>query len=1108
MRVHLCFLGLIAALAILPAALTAPAAATPAYVVQPDLEGNRIVFCAEGDLWLTSDQGGLSRRLTVHAGSESSPRFSPGGEWIAFTGEYDGNADVYVIPAAGGEPRRLSWHPDRELVVGWTPDGTRVLFSAAGEYPGGTELFSVPAAGGDRAKLPLGWASYLDIDAESGRWAFNRRRPTMTWKRYRGGGAPEIWVGHPERADYRRITEFDGPDAYPMWHQGRIYFLSDQGGTGNLWSMEPDGSDRRRHTDFDDWDARWPAMSSDGRIVFVLAADLHLFDPADGSVRALEVELGSDRTLTRRRYPNPGRYLSSFDLSPQGDRLAIVTRGEIFSVPVEEGVTLPVTRQSGARERDASFIADGERLVYITDASRDEEIRTLDAWGRGEPAVVKAAGPGRHFRPLPSPDGKWIAYADQSQTLSIVAAQAGEKPRLVDRSPWWGFRGYAWSPDGRWLAYAKGGRPPESVICTCQSYSSIALYDTREGTVHEVTGPTTEDYSPAWDPDGRYLYFLSNRSFNPFLDTIDAGAVELSNTVVMAVLLREDVKNPNVGRQGLPPEESETEEKKEKDKDDGEAGDDEAVGIDIEGLGERVVRLPIPRGRYSGLAATAKKLFFLQVPFVGMAEWGGVWEEGGANAALMSYDLETEETTEFLAGVSDFDIALAAEKIAVMRERGELYVVGAGGAAADLTDARVALADVVVELDPREEWEQIFYEGWRRERDFFWEPEMGGLDWEAIRDRYAALLPRLANRDDLRDLVWEMLRELNTSHAYTLGGDPGVELERVGTGLLGAELEREGDVYRIVRILRGDPADNVRSPLDEPGSQVAEGSYLLAVNHRPFAPGRPFEASLENLAGREVVLTVNARPVIAGAREVLVRPLPSDRALRLADWVRRNREYVAEKTGGKIGYLYLPDMMTQGMIAFNTWFYHQLHLEGMIIDARWNGGGFVSEIIIDRLRRRQIFTFNRLRTGSTYTYPGNFLNGPFVVLTNEFAGSDGDRFPAVVQQEGLAPIIGMRTWGIGIGMNIGPQLVDGGFVTVPAYARCYPGTRHLENHGVDPDIVVDTLPQELARGVDAQLDRAIAEVLKRRQEVPPVQPDYAPLRPRTREAFREELDGE
>ncbi len=1081
------------------------------YLLSPDLCGGRIVFSAEGDLWTATTDGRDVSRLTSHPGNESQPRFSPDGQWIAFNGFYDGNTDVFVVPATGGEPRRLTWHPADDLVVGWTPDGREVIFASWRDDPlYNQELFAIPSGGGEMRKLPLGRANTIDIDAESGRWAFTRTWGGGTWKRYRGGTAPEIWVGHPDRADFREITDFDGIDAFPMWHGGRIYFLSDQGGTADIWSIRPDGTDRRRHTHHDEWDVRAPAMGPDGRIIFSLAGEIHLYDPAADRESTVPIDLPSERTLTRVRYPDIAANLTEFALSPKGDRIAVVARGEIFSVPVKEGVTLPITRGSGARERGLAFGPKGERVAYITDESREEAFVTADGWGRGNVKTIKpAAQEGWYFPPAWSPDGKWIAYADMTYTLYVMPAEGGAA-RKVDRADGWEIYEYVWSPDGRWLAYSKLNQA---------GWSSLFIFDVQKGEAHQVTDWTTVDGSPAWDPAGRYLYFLSDRAFNPMFNGLDFQTMLGPMTRPYLLLLRPNVENPFLETEGLPPTGKEKDAKRDKEKktkgkkdgktesdDEGEEQDKiEPIEIDFAGLADRWVEVPVPAGRYWGLAATAEKLFYLSAPMLGMAEEDEA-EQEGPRGELVTYDLEEKEAKTFLQGVAGFELQAKAGKVLVSKGKGELYVLDAGSPPAeeDLGDAKVSLDGIVIELDPREEWAQIYYEAWRQLRDFYWDAGLHGLDWPAIRDQYASLLPRLATRDEVRDLLAEMIGELSTSHTYTWGGDRGRDVPSRPTGLLGAALVREGDAFRVARIFRGDPLDRERSPLQEPGADVKEGDYILAVNHQPFAPELPFEASFENLAGKPVMLTVNSRPTRDGARHVVVKPLASQHDLLYADWVRRNREYVAEKTGGKIGYVHIPDMGTRGLVQFDRWFYPQLDREGMVVDARWNGGGWVSQMILARLERK-ILSWDRQRHGHYEAYPSRALNGPFVVLTNELAGSDGDIFPQAVQLAGLAPVIGVRSWGGVNGIRMSKYLVDGGIVTHPEFAwwdrRVGWG---LEGHGVDPDIVVENLPQELARGIDAQLDRGIEEVLRLHREHPPQRPEFGPAPDRSRAAYRNE----
>ncbi|MFN8177203.1 MAG: S41 family peptidase [bacterium] len=1098
-------------------AVTSSASAAPGYLRYPDIYGDHVVFSAEGDLWIVSAAGGTAAHLTSGPGMEYFPRFSPDGTKIAFTGFYDGNADVFVIPAGGGEPQRLTWCPGPDEVLGWTPDGADILFRSRRDEPHGDwQVYAVSANGGDARVMPVGRASRLAIDPDTGAWAINRTdRERATWKRYRGGTNEDIWVGHPGKNDFKDVTSFSGYDMMPMWYQGRIYYACDKGGTQEIWSMKPDGSDQKSHTSHGDWDVRYPELGDKGRIVYQVAGDIGLYDIAKGSDAKLAIDLPSERVLTRVRYPDATKYLVGFDLSPDGERLAIESRGEIFSVPAKKGVTLTITGGSGARERGAAFDPDSKRIYYITDATGEEEIRSIDSWGRGDASVVVAAGKtGWHFPPVPSPDGKWIAWGDQTQTLYVAPAKGGA-PQKVDQSEQAEIREYTWSPDGRYLAYTKVPR---------SEFSSIWIWDSKDGSLHRATGEATIDFSPAWDPDGRWLAFLSLRTVNPVLDGArDFQNVDVLSTKPYLVLLKADGKNPFEDRKGLPDDDADKkkDEKKGdkdkadkgKDKDKDKKGDEkgkdeekkkpEPVVIDWDGLARRVVEVPVDAGILNGLGATSKHLYWLSHPVQGIAgddDGGGDHPDG----KLVMYSFEDKEEKTVSEGVSGYDLEPGASKLAFMKDRGKIFVIDADAPAGDdLSKSAVSLDDVVIDLDPREEWRQMFFEGWRHMRDFVWTPDLAGVNWTAVRDHYATLLPRLAIRDDLRDLMGEMIGELSTSHTYVYGGDMGMDPRNTPVGLLGGRFQREGSAYKITKIFRGDVADLDRAPLDAPDVHVQEGEYIVAVNHRPLPSGRPLEAAFENLAGRKVVLGISKTADGKGARDVVVEPVPDDGRLRYIDWVRMNREAVAKASGGKLGYIHLPDMGSSGLIEFNRWFYPQLDKEGMIVDCRWNGGGFVSQMMVERLRRK-VDTFDRSRGGGINTYPYRTLNGPFVVLLNEEAGSDGDIFPYMCQKEGLAPVIGQRSWGGVIGIRDDKRLVDGGHLTQPEYAMWDPKKGWaIENHGVDPDIEVANYPQDEAQGLDPQLDRGIQETLKRLAANPPPQPTFQGAIPdKSREGYR------
>ncbi len=1071
------------------------------YLRRPDLHGEQLVFSAEGDLWLAPAAGGMARRLTSHVGDERSAHFSPDGQWIAFTGEYDGNMDAFVIPVEGGEPQRLTWHPGPDDVVDWTPDG-RVIFRSPRTDPNNVvRLYTVPRTGGDATELPLGWASRLGIDPKTGLYAFTRLgREEATWKRYRGGSADDIWVGDPKKADFHQVTSFDGPDSFPMWHDGRIYFLSDYGGTANLWSMAPDGSDRIAATQFQNgWDVRYPSIAPDGRIAFMLAGDLHIYNPATKSSAKVDIQLPGERSLSRVRYSDAGSWLSDFSLSTDGDRVIVTARGEVFSLPTEPGVAIPVTSTSGARESSAAISPDGKQVCYITDASGEEAIVTADAWGRGEAKTVVPAGTlGWHFPPKWSADGKYLAYSDETHTLYIVLADGSAAPKAIDSATQAEITDYEWSPNGRYLAYSK---------TDSRNMNTLFVYDTVAGDIHRIGGANVENYSPSWDPDGRYLYFLSSRITNPIGGMRDYQKVLLPEILPFAVLLKADTPNPFADNKGLPPApenpQATAEKKKKKKKKEDKKKEQElleptelplpAVAIEWDGIDQRVVAFPRPPSFYVGIGATSDRVFLAERAVQGANEP----RAQGTN--LMAFDLESKDLSFFAGGVTAFSLAPKAKKIALAKD-GELYVVGSGGSP-NFSEARIPLEDATIELDPREEWKQIFREAWRHERDFFWDENMSGIDWKAIHDQYATLLPRLATRSDLTDLIGEMIGELGTSHTYIWGGERGVRVPWVSGGLLGAELTREGGAFKIARIYRGDPADNVESPLSEPGAGIREGDYILAVDRQPVQGSGPIEALLAGRAGRRVLLTVNKIPSLQGAREVAITPAFDDYRLRYVDWVRRNREYVESKSGGKLGYIHIPDMGTPGMVAFETWLYPQADKEGLVIDVRWNRGGNVSQLILDRLRR-PILGWDLARHGGVDPYPYARRRGPFVVITNGFAGSDGDIFPQAVQVEKLAPVLGERSWGGVVGIRNDKPMVDGGILTQPEYAFYFNKDGWgVENRGVVPDLIVPWDPADAAAGRDTQLDAAIAETLRLREQNPPPTPPTDRTNDKSRKAY-------
>lgn len=1106
---------LLAALALLLAvpALSAPGSAQVEGEVdarlfrQPDVSETQITFVYGNDVWVAPKEGGTAHRLSSPDGREAFPRFSPDGGTIAFSGNYDGNVDVYTIPSGGGVPTRVTHHPEADRMVDWYPDGDSLFY--ASPMASGRERYSqfwaTSPEGGMPDELPVAYGEMGAVSPDGSTLAFTpETRLFRTWKRYRGGAAADIWLFDLEDGTVERVTDHAANDEMPMWADGTLYFLSDRGPEKryNVWAHDLETGEKRQVTEFADVDVHVPAIGPSD-VVFEAGGDLWLMDLGTEELTRVDVDVVTDRPAVRPRTVDVGDEIRHMDVSPSGARALFGARGEVFTVPEERGPVRRLTGTSGAAERYPAWSPDGEKVAWFGDASGEYELHVHrvggggggDAGALGSTDRVTSLGPGYRYTPHWGPDSRRVVFVDDTKTVRMVDVESGEVTE-IDRLLWPFHGGLAafevsWSPDGRWIAYDRGLE---------NGHAAVFLYDTESGERHRVTSEFYDNSGPVFGVEGKYLFLETGRHHEPAYSDLDNSWIYANTTRIAAVPLRDDVESPLHPRSDEETGDGEGEEGDDGDDGDGapggngDAGGPEAAGgqeadgggpdrveIDLEGFEQRMVLLPAEAGNYGRLAAVEGMVLYHRAPRTG---------SGDEEAPLVAFDLEEREEVTILADVDAFRLAASGGKLLVEKD-GRYDIVEV--APEQEMGSPLDTGGMTAEIDPREEWEQIFADAWRLNRDYFYDPDLHGVDWEAMRERYGALVDDAATREDVNFAIGELIAELNASHTYRGGGDTETP-ERRQVGLLGVDWSLENGAYRIERVLEGAPWDvEARSPLREPGVDVAEGDYVLAVNGTPVDTDEDPWAALEGLAGQTVELTVDDRPSMDGARTVLVETLASDDRLRLLDWVNRNRERVEETSDGRVGYVYVPNTATGGQTELVRQFRGQVQKDALIIDERFNSGGQLADRFLELLDR-PMFSWIAPRHGAVQPSPPVAHTGPQAMLINGWSGSGGDAFPWYFDTADRGPIVGTRTWGGLIGPAVGHQLVDGGVVVVPP-ARLYgpDGEWFAEGHGVEPDIRVENDPASMAAGEDPQLERAVDEMLRALEEQgPPTRPERPP----------------
>ncbi len=1064
----------------------------------PAIHGDQIVFTYAGDLYTVAATGGTARRLTSHDGFEMFARFSPDGKQIAFTGQYDGNTEVYVMPAEGGTPRRLTYTAtlprddvsDRmgpnNIVMGWTPDGKRIVFRSRmrsfNDFIG--QLYTVSLDGGLPEELPLPRGGFCSYSPDGKKLAYNRVfREFRTWKRYRGGMADDVWIYDFETkktddftAGSRDVSDPDEPpdvhpqNIIPMWSGDKIYFLSDRDAHKrmNLYVQPVGGKTAKQLTTFVDFDVKFPSQG-DKAIVFENGGWIYRFDLDTEKVEKVPIRIEEDFPASRTERVNVSKNITDFDVSPDGKRALFGARGEVFTVPAQTGPTRNVTNTSGAHERNAVWSPDGKWIAYVSDADGEDEIYVAPQDGKEAARKITDKGDTYKYEIHWSPDSKKILWSDKKLRLQYVDVET-KAVQQVTQAKVWEIRDAVWSPDSKWAAYSQQ---------ETDELGRVYLYSLEQNKNFAVTDPWYGSQEPAFSGDGKYLFFVSDRDFNPIFGDLEFNYTYKDMAGIYLVTLAKDTPSP------FKPKSDEVEEKKAAEPKKDEAKKDEpkkdaGTKVDTDGLSGRVVALPVTAADYKNLASVGSTLYYVR------------HGSKDAKPALQMFDLGPRKETG-LGSADGFVISADGKKMIVEQDK-KYGVIDLAKGPVTVSEP-LDLSGLEMKLDRHQEWEQIFNECWRQERDFFYDPDMHGVDWKAVREKYAPLVKHVNHRADLTYVIGEMIGELDCGHCYVGGGDY-PHPARVATGLLGAELRRDPATgyYKIVKILRGEPGDlKLRSPLTDIGVDAREGDYILAVDGKSTADMANIYEELVGTAGRQVTLRIGAGVKDKG-RDVVVVPIGDERELYYYDWVEGNIKKVSDATDGKVGYLHVPDMQTVGLDEFAKHFYPQVRKKALIIDVRGNGGGNVSPMLIERLTR-QIDMITIARNSVPETSPPEMIYGPKVCLMNEFSASDGDLFPYRFRAHHIGKLVGKRSWGGVVGIRGTLPIVDGGTLMKPEFSRYdLEGKKWIiEGHGVDPDVVVDNDPAKEYAGDDEQLNKAIAvikEELKTQEKDLPPPPPY------------------
>lgn len=1027
----------------------------------PNSSKTHIAFSYGGDLYSVPIEGGMARKLTNSDGFEIYPRFSPDGKQIAFSGEYDGNREIYTIPSEGGAPFRITYSMDLgsniparmgpdKIIMQWTADGNKLLYRSRKQswnaFIG--QLFFVNKNGGLPEELPLPRGGFASLSPDGSKMAYNRIfREYRTWKRYKGGMADDIWIYDFNTKKIENITSNDAQDIIPMWFGNKIYYLSDRDKRMNIFSYDLSTKQTKKVTDFKDYDVKFPSKGA-GHIAFEKGGYIYLLDPNTDQVKKVTIEIAQDFPDVRESFVDVSKNVSQYEISHDGKRALLTARGDIFTVPAKKGKIRNLTESSGMHDRAAVWSPDGKWIAFISDRSGEDEVYIMKHDGKDVIRLTDDADSYRYSLKW-SPDSKKILCSDKNMRLYYIDISS-KKTTVIAESPTWEIRDFKWSPDSKWVAFSDHLE---------NGINSVFLYSLEDNESTQVTDGFFISNSPEFSEDGKYLFFVSNRTFNPRLGNFELSYVYNDMSKIYGLTLQEDTKSPFAFESDEVEIEDEKDSKKKKDK------DEEKNEIDLDGIQDRLFELPVKAGGYGHLTSVKDKLYYVS-------------GSSGEKSSLKMFDFDKKEEKE-IGSFTGYEISADGKWILFSNNGG--YYIEKLDASVKPAQGKLDLSDMKVKLDRRAEWDQVFNEAWRQMKYFFYDPGMHGVDWNAVKKSYSELLPYVVHRKDLTYVIGEMIGELNVGHAYTGGGDM-PKVDNVPIGLLGADfkLDKSSGYYKITKIFEGRNWDeSTRSPMTEPGIDISEGDYLIAIDGEEMKSDfTPFMAMV-NKAGKYVTLTVNSKPSKAGAKEYNVKTIKSEKGLRYLDWVEANRRKVDEATNGKVAYVHIPNMMQEGLNEFVKYFYPQIRKEGLIVDDRFNGGGFVSQMILERLNRTLTMVGNARNQKVVSTYPDAVFTGPMVCMLNEFSASDGDIFPYNFKQNNLGKVIGKRSWGGVIGIRGSLPLLDGSYLYKPEFSHFSVGGKWiLEGVGTTPDITIDNDPALEYQGTDQQLNKAIEIILE------------------------------